>query len=312
MNLFESFVRNPVKVSVGVLIVVLFGSISLVSMPKQLIPAVQNPVLSVETRWPGASPQEIEREIVQEQEEQLAAVEGLIKMSSACRNGEGDITLEFAVGTDISDAMMRVNTRLQQVREYPISAREPVIEASSSTDSPIARFALTARPPSIAEIEEFQRDHAELSAALEPARRAANSALRVYRLQELYKELKDEHPEIEELLPPEIDLQEVRKLSENLIEPQLERVDGVAEADTYGGQDEELQVIVDPERLAARGLTIRDVRNALAGQNQDTSAVDLWESKRRWVIRTLGQFRDPEHVRQQVLTSEGGTPVYVG
>ena len=81
MNLFESFVRNPVKVSVGVLIVVLFGSISLVSMPKQLIPAVQNPILSVETRWPGASPQEIEREIVQEQEEQLAAIEGLIKMS---------------------------------------------------------------------------------------------------------------------------------------------------------------------------------------------------------------------------------------
>ena len=59
MNLFESFVRNPVKVSVGVLIVALFGSISLITMPKQLIPAVQNPVLSVETSWPGASPQEI-------------------------------------------------------------------------------------------------------------------------------------------------------------------------------------------------------------------------------------------------------------
>ena len=313
MNLFESFVRNPVKVSVGVLIVVLFGSISLVSMPKQLIPAVQNPVLSVETRWPGASPQEIEREIVQEQEEQLAAIEGLIKMSSTCRNGEGDITLEFAVGTNINDAMTRVNTRLQQVREYPISAREPVIEASSSTDSPIARFALTARPPSIEEIQAFQESHPELTSALEPARKASdNSALRVYRLQELFKELGEKHPDLVELLPPEVDLQEVRKLSENLIEPELERVNGVAEADTYGGQDEELQVIVDPERLAARGLTIRDVRVALAGQNQDTSAGDLWESKRRWVIRTLGQFRDPEHVRQQVLSNESGTPVYVG
>ncbi len=313
MNLFESFVRNPVKVSVGVLIVVLFGSISLVSMPKQLIPAVQNPILSVETRWPGASPQEIEREIVQEQEEQLAAIEGLIKMSSTCRNGEGDITLEFAVGTNINDAMTRVNTRLQQVREYPISAREPVIEASSSTDSPIARFALTARPPSVKEIQAFQELHPELASALEPARKASdNSALRVYRLQTLFKELGQKHPDLVELLPPEVDLQEVRKLSENLIEPELERVNGVAEADTYGGQDEELQVIVDPERLAARGLTIGDVRLALAGQNQDTSAGDLWESKRRWVIRTLGQFRDPEHVRQQVLSNESGTPVYVG
>ena len=103
MNLFESFIANPVKVSVALLIVVLFGSISLATMPKQLIPAVQNPVLSVETSWPGASPQEIEREIVQEQEEQLAAVEGLIKMTSTCGNGKADITLEFAVGTDIGD-----------------------------------------------------------------------------------------------------------------------------------------------------------------------------------------------------------------
>ena len=161
MKLFEQFIRNPVKVSVGVLIVALFGSISLVTMPKQLIPAVQNPILSVETQWPGASPQEIEREIIQEQEEQLAAIEGLVKMSSRCRDSSAEITLEFAVGTNIEDAMMRVNTRLQQVREYPINAREPVIEASDVSDSPIARFALTARPPTRAEIVEFQKSLAE-------------------------------------------------------------------------------------------------------------------------------------------------------
>ena len=121
MKIFESFIQNPVKVSVGILIVALFGSISLITMPKQLIPAVQNPIISVDTRWPGASPREIEREIIQEQEEQLAAIEGLVKMTSRCRDSRADITLEFAVGTDIQDAMLRVNTRLQQVREYPIT-----------------------------------------------------------------------------------------------------------------------------------------------------------------------------------------------
>ena len=312
MKLFESFIRNPVKVSVGVLIVALFGSISLITMPKQLIPAVQNPVLSVETRWPGASPQEIEREIVQEQEEQLAAIEGLVKMTSQCRDSSADITLEFAVGTNIEDAMMRVNTRLQQVREYPINAKEPVIEASDVSDSPIARFALTARPPSKQKIVDFQRAHPKLAEALEPSRRAANTGLRVFRLRELFGKLGAEHPELAELLPPEVDLQEVRKIAEDLIEPQLERVPGVSEADTYGGQEEELQVIVDPERLAARQLTISDVRIALGGQNKDTSGGNLWEGKRRWVIRTLGQFRDPEHVKNQVLASDNGTPVYVG
>lgn len=311
MKLFESFIRNPVKVSVGVLIVALFGSISLITMPKQLIPEVQNPILSVETAWPGASPQEIEREIVQEQEEQLAAIEGLTKMTSRCQDSRADITLEFAVGTDIEDAMIKVNTRLQQVREYPINAREPVIEASDVSDSPIARFALTARPPTKEAIAKFQIEHPQLADALEPSRRAMNAGLRVFRLTELYKEKVQEHSELLQLLPPEVDLQEVRKLSEDLIEPRLERVPGVSEADTYGGQDEELQVIVDPERLAARQLTIADVRVALTGQNKDTSAGNLWEGKRRWVIRTLGQFRDPEHVKSQVLKIENGSPVYV-
>ena len=312
MKIFETFIRNPVKVSVGVLIVALFGSISLFTMPKQLIPAVQNPVLSVETRWPGASPQEIEREIVQEQEEQLAAIEGLIKMTSRCRDSSADITLEFAVGTDIEDAMMRVNTRLQQVREYPINANEPVIEASDVSDSPIARFALTARPPTIEKIEAFQSAHPELEELLESSRTAGNTGLRVFRLQQLYDEVGGQHPELKELLPPQLDLQDVRKISEDLIEPQLERVPGVSEADTYGGQEEELQVIVDPERLAARQLTIDDVRAALGGQNKDTSAGNVWEGKRRWVVRTLGQFRDPEHVKRQVLAIEDGMPVYVG
>ena len=312
MKLFEQFIRNPVKVSVAVLIVALFGSISLVTMPKQLIPAVQNPILSVRTVWPGASPQEIEREIVQEQEDQLAAIEGLIKMSSRCNDSSAEITLEFVVGTDIEDAMMRVNTRLQQVREYPIDANEPVIEASDVSDSPIARFALTARPPSKEEIIAFQQEHPQLAEQLEPCVTTDNSALRVYRLNRLFEKVGEQHPELAELLPPVVDLQEVRKISEDMIEPALERVPGVSEADTYGGQEEELQVVVDPERLAARQLTVQDVRMVLGGQNKDTSGGNLWEGKRRWVIRTRGQFRDPEHVKRQVLAVENGNPVYVG
>lgn len=312
MQLIESFIRNPVKVSVGVLLVVMFGAICLVRMPRQLAPSVQNPVLTIETSWPGGSPQEIEREIVQEQEEQLQGVEGVTKMSSECLDSSGRITLEFVVGTNIEDAMLRVNTRLQQVREYPIDALEPVISASDVADRPIARFVLTAKPPDVEQIHEFQQKYPDLAEALAPASRAMNSGLRVFRLQEAWRELGDEHPELKQLLPPELDLQEVRKFAEDYIETQLERVSGVSDAYTYGGQQEELQVIVDPDRLAARQLTVIDVRNALQNQNKDTSGGDFWEGKRRWVIRTLGQFRSPEQVKQQVLTVRDGAPIYVG
>ena len=222
--MIESFVRNPVKVTVGVLLVALFGILAFAKMPKQLTPEVETPILSIETRWPGASPQEIEREIVQEQEEQLKSVEGLVKMTSECMDSEGRITLEFVVGTDIDDAMLKANTRLQQVREYPIDALEPMIQTRSVSDQPIARFVLMAKPPSKDEIAAFQQSHPQLKADLDPVLHAMNPALRGYRLLELHAAKGKEFPELDELLPPEIDLRTLRKFTEDVIEARFERV----------------------------------------------------------------------------------------
>ncbi|MEX2287952.1 MAG: efflux RND transporter permease subunit [Planctomycetaceae bacterium] len=309
--MIEAFVQNPVKVAVGVLLVTLFGVIAVFKMPVQLTPEVETPILRVETRWPGASPQEIEREIIQEQEEQLKSVEGLVKLTSECMDSEGRITLEFAVGTDIDDAMLKASTRLQQVREYPIDALEPVIETRNVSDSPIARFVLMAKPPSKDDVVAFQQAHPELAAQLDPVLHAMNPALRSYRLHRLYEQIGKEHPELKELLPPDIDLSKLRRFTEDVIQARLERVSGVSSAEVQGGLDEELQVVVDPEQLAARSLTITQVRDALRGQNRDTSAGDFWEGKRRWVVRTLGQFRDPDQVLNQILAIRDGRPVYV-
>ena len=112
MNLVAACVANPVKVAVGVILVTLFGVLALLSMPVQLTPEVQVPTISVGARWVGASPQEIERELVQPLEEQLRSVEGLVKLSSDSSDSLGTIELEFAVGTDMSQALVKVNTRV--------------------------------------------------------------------------------------------------------------------------------------------------------------------------------------------------------
>ena len=135
MHFIEACVANPVKVAVGALLLMLFGTIALVRMPMQLIPEVQTPTITVETRWPGASPQEVEREIVQEQEEQLKSVEGVQKMTSESMDSLARITLEFFVGANMEETLLKVNSRLQQVREYPEEADEPVIATSNSGPS---------------------------------------------------------------------------------------------------------------------------------------------------------------------------------
>ena len=307
MNVIEACVTSPVKVAVGVILVTLFGVLSILSMPVQLTPEVQIPTITVECRWRGASPQEIERELIQPLEEQLRSVEGLVKLSSDSASSNGTVELEFAVGTDMAQALVKVNTRVQQVRDWPIDADRPVIKTSSANDRPVAWFILGQAAPDQHAVEKARIDHPSLAADLDRALGARTPDLAMYRL----RRLAAAHPELAALAPPEIDVEAVRRMAEDDIESRLERVDGVSSADLVGGREDELQVIVDPQLLAARNLTIEDLRLALANQNQDTSGGDLWEGKRRYVVRTLGQFRSPEQVEAVIIARREGKPVYV-
>ncbi|MFY8221448.1 MAG: efflux RND transporter permease subunit, partial [Pirellulales bacterium] len=219
----------------------------------------------------------------------------------------GVIQLEFTVGTDMSQALVKVNTRVQQVRDWPIDADRPVIRTASANDRPVAWLILGQAAPDAARIEAAQAAHPDLAAGLDRVLRARSPDLALYRLRTLVAA----HPELAALAPAELDVESLRRMAEDEIESRLERVDGVSNADLVGGRADELQVIVDPQKLAARQLTIDDLRLALANQNQDTSGGDVWEGKRRYVVRTLGQFRSPEQVEGVIITRRGGKPVYV-
>lgn len=308
MALIEAFVRNPIKVIVGILLVALFGMVFFLRMPMQLTPEVQRPSITVSTRWPGASPQEVEREIVLEQEEYLKSVEGLVRLISESGDSKGSITLEFQVGTNLDQALLKVNSRLQQVPDYPENADQPVISTSNANDSPIAWFIFSARHPDEEELLAFEEKHPELKKELEHVRRSHNVGLAMLRL----RKLAEVHPEVEELLPSkDLDVTKLRRFAEDEIEARFERVPGVSQSNVIGGLEDELQVVVDPEELAARQLTILDVRRVLRGQNADTSAGNFWEGKRKWVVRTLGQFENIEDVEKQLLAVRDGAPVYV-
>lgn len=308
MYLIDFFVKNPAKVIVGVLLMALFGTVALFRMPMQLTPEVQIPTITVQTRWPGASPQEVEQEIVVEQESQLKGVEGLTKMSSESSDSMGMITLEFLVGTEMQKAVVDVIGRLEQVAEYPEDADKPVISTANANNSPIAWFILSPRYPTPETFDNFVTKHPDLQPQIDRVRGATSEGLGMLRLRILARA----HAEVAELLPPaDLEVIKLRRFAEDEIEARFERVSGISQSNVIGGLQDELQVIVDPEKLAARQLTVADVRRVLRGQNADTSAGDYWEGKRRYVVRTLGQFRSPEQVEHQLLAIRDGYPVYI-
>jgi len=307
VNSISWFLDNPVKVTVGVILLMMFGILALFSMPMQLSPDVTRPQISIETSWPGASPHEIEKEIINEQEEKLKSVEGVTRLSSECRNSMGQMTLEFRVGTNLNEALLKVNSQLQQVRDYPVDANKPIIRTSSQGDRAIAWFILGPRPPTPEAVHEFAASHPALKQQLDRALAATNIGLMKYRIREIIAA----HPEAGVLMPPDLNMTQYRKFTEDVIEAQLERVPGVSDAAVRGGQLPQLQVIVDPARLAARGLTIADLRTALLQNNSDISAGDYPDGKRQIGVRTVGQYRSVEQVANQIISSNEGTSVYV-
>ncbi len=137
MDIVKFSIEKPVTVIVGIVFVVLFGMICLYSMPYQLSPSVTEPEITVTTVWSGATPYEIEREIIEEQEKVLKGIPGLIEMESSSFNSRGTITLRFRIGTDVDTALLRVSNKLNEVRAYPVNVDKPVINATGAATSPV-------------------------------------------------------------------------------------------------------------------------------------------------------------------------------
>ncbi len=135
-------IQRPITVVVGIVLVILFGTLSVMDLPIQLTPDIATPTISVNTVWPGAAPLEIETEILEPQEEVLKNVQGLTRMESSASMNSGSITLEFEVDTDIEEALVRVTNNLSQVSSYPDSVREPVVETANSAGPPLAVVAI--------------------------------------------------------------------------------------------------------------------------------------------------------------------------
>jgi HAE1 family hydrophobic/amphiphilic exporter-1 len=259
MTLIRSSIRFPVTTAVGVLLLALFGGIALFRLPIQLTPDVETPEITVETIWPGASPHEIEREIVDEQEEQLKSVEGLVKLESTSDDSVGTVVLTFQVGTDLDAALLKVSNRLQQVPSYPADAEKPVIRTVDPNAQAMAWFVLKPLP---------ENGYAG-------------------------------------------DISELLDFAEDFVKPELERVPGVAGSNIFGGKEREMHVIFDPARLAARGVTVTDLADALERENRNYSGGDFTEGKRRYVVRTVGEYDAPGDIENIVVAVRNGVPIYL-
>lgn len=249
MNLIRGAIERPVATIAVVLMIVMFGILALTSIPIQLIPEVNQPQVQVTTNWPGAAPAEVEREIVNRQEEVLKGVEGVEKMASESDTGRGRVTLTFAIGSDMDKTLLLVSNRLDQVDGYPEEADEPTLQTAGTEDNPIAWFSL------------------------------------------------------QRLEGNETPIHTYRDFIEDTVQDRFERVPGIALTNLYGGGNQELQVIIDPSKLAQYRLTIGQVIARIREEHGSISFGKQDEGKRSYVGRMEGELTSPEAVEAVVLRS---------
>lgn len=154
MDLIKFSIKNPVTIIVSVLIVVIFGILSLNKLPYQLTPSVTKPEIKVTTAWGGATPYEIEREIIEEQEDALKSLNNLIEYESSAKDNYGEVTLTFKLGTDLRAALQDVSNKLNEVSSYPDDVEEPIIE--TATASPVIWMMLQTEDSNPRHIDEYK------------------------------------------------------------------------------------------------------------------------------------------------------------
>ena len=254
---FERVLRHGTLIAVAVLILCVLGIASALRVPVQMIPDLEVRTISVDTVWPGATPQDVEKEILIEQEQFLRTLPNLSRLVSTATTGRATIELEFPFGVDINEALIRTNNALSQVSDYPENVDEPALATSSFSDNAFMYFRIGARD---------------------------DSGL-------------------------DLDLDMLRDYVDDTVRPRMERVPGVALVELRGGAERQVRIEVDPERLAKRGLSMADVRDAVRSRNVDSSGGDLDSGKRRYLVRTVGRFRDVAEIGGLILAEREGALV---
>jgi multidrug efflux pump subunit AcrB len=156
-NITSASLKNPTAVIVAILLATLFGAISLFKLPIQLTPDISQPLITISTGWRSASPEEMEAEIVERQEDVLKGLQGLVSLESSSSQGSGNITLKYRTGINLERALIDVMNALNQVPSYPPDATEPVISVGgNSTFTAIAWFAIKPLPNNKRDITSYQ------------------------------------------------------------------------------------------------------------------------------------------------------------
>lgn len=251
---FGFVVTHPVAMTMMFLAVLVFGAVSYLRLPIELMPDISYPTITVRTAWDGAAPQELENRVSRPVEEALATLDGLVSLQSRSRAGSSDVLLGFDWGTDMAGASQSIRENLQTTF-LPQGADRPLILRYDPSLEPFLRLALSA-----------------------PGASAGDPRV----------------------------LARLRSVADLELKRELEAMQGIAAVRVRGGFEREVRIQVREDWLVARGLTLAQVRSALASENINIAGGSVLEGDKVFLVRTLNEYATVEELYElKVRRSDG-------
>ncbi len=230
MILSDQSVRRPVFASVISLLLVILGLAAMMNLPVRQYPDVESPVVSIDTRYRGASAEVVETKVTQVIEDRVAGIEGIVKLTSSSRDERSDIRIEFDLDRDVDAAANDIRDRVSRVLDQlPTEADPPEIAKADNSTQAVMFLNLTSDRMNGLEITDY---------------------------------------------------------ADRYLVDRFSTVPGVARVNISGARRYAMRIWLDRQSLAARGLTVLDIENALRSENVELPAGRLESESREFTLRT--------------------------
>ena len=256
MFISDFAIRRPIVTIVTMLALVVFGLVALLRLETDEFPDISAPIVFVGLFYPGASPEQVEREVVDRIEDRFSAISGVDQISSTAVDGAARVIVAFDFDKPVDQATQDVRDAISAVRgQLPQELLEPVIQRFDPADQPIVSLALTSTT---------------------------------------------------------LTSTQLTQLADQQIGGDLRGIPGVAQVNIAGADSATLNVVLDPQRLAAAGVGVDQVVQALRAQNLAAPVGQVTSATAERTIRLQGRIENPDDFLRLTVATRGGVPVPLG
>src|SRR5688572_7933772 len=144
MFISDFAIKRPIITVVSMLALVVFGLFALLKLQTDEFPEVAPPFVTVAIPYPGASPDGVERELLDPIEEAISAISGVKKVMGTAQDGYATVMIEFNFDKPLQEATQDVRDAISGIRnDLPLEMEEPIIKKFNDTDQPIISLAVS-------------------------------------------------------------------------------------------------------------------------------------------------------------------------